>query len=426
VRRGGGERDEEDGEHRDGRGRGREEGGRRARRPPERRRGLIAVLGFLAMTGSLSINMYLPALADMAAELRVSSAAAQMTITACLVGLAAGQLVLGPLSDRLGRRRVLLGSAAAFCLAGFALVPASDLWLVCALRVVQGFAAAGGMAVARAVAADLTTGPATVRALSHIAMCVAVGPVLSPVAGGFLSEAVGWRGVFAVLGAVGLVMTVLCGLRVPESLPAARRRQGGAGGALRSFTALLRDGRFTAATVAYSFGFGCYMAYVSASPFIGRHLLGMTPSQFSIAFGISALSLLSANLLNARLAARTTPAVMLLVGVALTLSSSATLLALALTQTLSLPSFMGAAFVLCFGAGLVASNANALGFARSAEARGTGAALMGVSQFAVGGLATPLAGLGLGAPGVSMGLVCTLAAAVVLTAALVLALRRRD
>lgn len=356
--------------------------------------GLLAALGFIGAVGPFATDLYLASFTDIASELQTDASWVQLTLAAFMVGMGSGQLLLGPLSDRLGRRRVLIVSLVVFVLSGTAMVFAPSIGVLVALRFVQGASGSAGIVIARAVAADLSTGENAVRALSLIMMVGSIGPIVAPPIGGLVATHWGWRGVFAVLALVSLAMLALAWARVPESLPREHRHGGGIATTLRGFGALLRDPAVASCVLAFGFGFGTMISYISASPFVGQSVLGMSQLGYSFAFAAGAAALISANLVNSRLAPRFGALRMLLVGNAFGLAASAALVVMAVTGTLSVPAFVACAFAATGGTGLIMSNAGALALARAPRhTRGSTSALLGASQFAVGGLAAPLVGL---------------------------------
>ncbi|MFD4422260.1 multidrug effflux MFS transporter [Agromyces sp. NPDC058484] len=356
--------------------------------------GLLAVLGVLAAVGPIAVDMYLASFTDIADELGADAASVQLTLTAFLIGMSAGQLLLGPLSDRWGRRPVLLAALVVFAASGTAMAFAPTIGVFIALRLVQGLSGAAGVVLARAIAVDLSTGATAVRALSLIATVVGVGPLIAPPIGGFVSSAWGWRAVLGVIAVASVVMLLLAWLRVPESLPPEKRHTGGLGATVRRFGTLLRDPGLALYTLAFGLGFAAMMSYISASPFVGQAVLGMSPIGYSFGFAAGAAALILANLLNARVAERVGPRRMLLVGVTLLVLAASALIVLSTTGTLTPAAFIACAFVTTGGTGLTMSNASALALARTTpSSRGAGSALLGASQFLLGGLASPVVGL---------------------------------
>jgi len=355
--------------------------------------GLIAALGFVAAVGPFATDMYLASFTDIASDLGVDAAAVQLTLTSFLVGVASGQLVLGPWSDRVGRRPVLIAGGVVFAVSSIAIVFAPTIAVFVILRFVQGFSGSAGMVLARTVAVDLSPKETAVRALSLIVVVVGVAPLIAPPIGGLLSESVGWRGVMASLAVVAVAMLAVSLWVVPESLAPEHRHSGGMGATFRSFRSLLADRGFPLYTGAFALTFGAIMAYVSASPFVGQVVLGMSPAMYSISFAVAASGVILSNLVNARIAVRFGPRRMLVVGLGFTTGAAALLLGLTLAGALTVVGFVTCAFFLTLGLGFTMSNSSALGLARADRARGAGSAIMGTSQFVVGAIASPLVGL---------------------------------
>lgn len=356
--------------------------------------GLLLALGFVAAVGPFSTDMYLASFTDIARDLGTDASAVQLTLTAFLVGIGAGQLVLGPLSDRVGRRPVLVAAVALFAAASAALVFTPTIELFVILRFVQGFGGAAGVVLSRAIAVDVSPRGTAVRALSLISMVVGIAPLIAPPLGGVVSQLAGWRAVMAVLAVIGLAMVIVASVAIPESLPPEQRHAGGIGNTVRMFGGLLRDPGFPLYTASFALTFAAIMAYVSASPFVGQVVLGMTPVEYSLGFAAGASAVLLSTLTNSRVAVRFGPRRMLVVGLGAAGLAAASLLVLTLTGALAPASFILSAFVLGVGLGFTMPNASALGLARADHARGAGSALMGASQFLLGGLVSPLVGLG--------------------------------
>ena len=355
--------------------------------------GLLAALGFVSAVGPFATDMYLASFTDIADDLGTDASSVQLTLTAFLIGIGIGQLILGPLSDRWGRRPVLLSALAVFALSGVATVFSPTIGVFVALRFIQGFSGAAGVVVARAVAADLSRGAETVRALSLIATVVGLGPLLAPPIGGLVATLGGWRGVLGVLAVVSVAMLLVAAAVIPESLPPTQRHAGGLGSTFRALSGLLRDGGLTAYVLAFALAFATMMSYIAASPFVGQSVLGMSPLVYSVGFGASAAALLLSNLANARLAPRFGPSRMLFIGTTLLVAASVALTALAAFGALSPWTFIACAFAATAGTGFTMSNASALALGRAGHARGSGSALLGASQFLLGGLVSPLVGL---------------------------------
>ena len=383
--------------------------------PQRLTRGLLTALGLVAATSAIATDLYISSIPSIAADLHTSTSQVQLTLSLFFFGVGAGQRGLGPLCDSLGRRPVLVGGLAVFAAAGIATICTPSIEVLIALRLVQGLSGSVGMVLARAIAADLSTGETAVRALSLIAMVVGLGPLLAPPLGGLMHELWGWRWVLATLAAISVAMLVVAWRVVPESLPPERRLPHGVLSTLRPFGELLRDRAFVVLLLVNALGFTAMISYISASPFVGQHLLGMSPLAYALAFSAGASAILIANLLNARIAPRVGPARMLAIGAGILLLGSLGMLAFTVTGSLTPAAFVACAFTLTGGAGFTMSNASALALARAGRARGSGAALLGTAQFALGGSAAPM--VGLWGEGTALPMGVSVAGAAVLSAA---------
>jgi MFS transporter, DHA1 family, multidrug resistance protein len=389
----------------------------------EKPRGGLArtvVLGSLTAAAPLSIDTYLPALPAIAVELEASASLVALTLTACVVGLAVGQLVAGPLSDVLGRRRPMIVGAVGFVVGSAACAAAPDVATLVALRLAQGLFGAVGIVLARAVVRDLYEGPAAARAFAALMLVSGVAPIVAPVLGGQLLRLTSWRGVFVVLAALGAVVLVGVLLAVPETLPPDRRRTGGWRTTRHAFGVLLADARVLACVAAAGFGFAAMFAYISGSTFVLQGLYGLSPQEFSGVFAVNSVGIVSAVQLSGRLvgAEKVRPQRMVPLGLVIAVVGSATVLAGALG--LGVWGVVVGLFVTVCGVGTALPAATTLSLADHPEHAGSASALLGTAQFIVGGFSAPLVGLGGGATALPMGLTMTGATAIALVAFTVL------
>ncbi|EHB53833.1 drug resistance transporter, Bcr/CflA subfamily [Mycolicibacterium rhodesiae JS60] len=355
---------------------------------------LLVVLALLSAVAPVATDLYLPAFPEMTAELQGSATAVQLTLTAFLLGLTFGQLTFGPLSDRLGRRRPLLIGALLCVAASVVAATAPSIGILIAARFAQGFTGAAGMVIGRAVISDLTDGKTAGRAFSLMMIVGGVAPVVAPFAGGLLVEPLGWRGILWVVCAIAVAMLVSIVLVVRESHPAERRAElkDDAAQGISPWSAL-HSRTYLANTLAFGFGFSVMMAYISASPFVYQVMVGLTPMQYGIAFGVNALGMITVSAASSRLNQTISSAKLLGIGLVLTVAATLVLLTLVLTGSpvwlITIPIFVAVA---CQG--LILGNATALALSAVPRAAGAGSAGLGALQFGLGAAVSPLVGLG--------------------------------
>jgi MFS transporter, DHA1 family, multidrug resistance protein len=364
----------------------------------------LVVLGALTAMGSLSIDMYLPALPELTRDLGSTASQVQLTLTACLLGLGLGQVVLGPLSDRFGRRPPLLGGLVVFALASAVCAAAPSVPVLIVCRLLQGLAGAAGIVIARAVVRDLHAGAAAARTFSVLMLVTGLAPILGPVFGSGMLAATSWRGIFLATAVTGLGLLALTGAGLRETLPVARRRPGGIRATGAAFGRLLGDRVFLGYALAVGLTSGAILAYVSGSTFVLQDIYGASPQVFGLAFGTNAVGLVAASQLNGRLVGRTGPRPLLRAGLLTTATSGLVLLAAVSTGALGVWGVLVPLFGLMSGVGFVMPNAMALALAEHAEITGSGSALLGLFQFGLGAASAPLVGLAGRGTAVPMGL----------------------
>ncbi|SEM11955.1 MFS transporter, DHA1 family, bicyclomycin/chloramphenicol resistance protein [Blastococcus sp. DSM 46786] len=377
-------------------------------------------LGAFVALGPLTIDMYLPALPSITDDLLTTSATVQLTLTGTLVGLAFGQLVIGPLSDAWGRRRPLIAGTALHVLASLLVLLAPTIAVLGALRFLQGVGAAAGSVIALAVVRDLYDGRAAATMLSRLFLVLGAAPVLAPTIGGELLRFTSWRGVFAALAAYGLVMVVVGWLTLRETLPPERRRSNGVRGTLQIYGDLLHDRVYVGLVLVAGLTMAGLFSYVSGSSFVYQEQFGLDEQQFGLLFGAGAFWLIAATQLNPLLLRRWSPQRLLVAGTVLGALAGAGLVGLAATGTGGLPAVTGALWVVLFACGLALPNAPALALSRHGEAAGSAAALLGAVQFGVGAVVSPVVGLlGNDSPAIGLVVVAALSLALVVLGAVV-------
>ncbi|GAA0257874.1 multidrug effflux MFS transporter [Cryptosporangium japonicum] len=391
----------------------------RAEAPPSRTAVPVAavlVLALLSAIAPLATDMYLPGFPTMADELSTDAASVQLTLTTFMAGLAIGQLVIGPLSDRWGRRRPLLVGAAVCVLASALCAAAPNVGALIAFRFLQGFAGAAGVVLGRAIVADTVRGAAAARIFSVLMTIGGIAPVVAPLIGGALLGPVGWRGVFVVLTVLALVMLAGSFFVLRESLPASARQAGGLAATFRGARIVLSNRQFLGYTLAFVFSFGTLFGYISASPFVLQTVFGLSSGWFSVAFAANALGLTGGSFLNARLVGRFGARRLLTFGLGSMTLWSLLLFGLAVTGGLQRWSVLTLLWLTILSLGFVMGNATSLAIAQTPSAAGTGSAVIGASQFALAAVVSPLVGLGGEGTAVPMTLVMVASALISLTA----------
>lgn len=358
--------------------------------PPRRPSGIL--LAAIACSGTLAMHMFVPVLPAVAHDFAATPGAAQMTLTVYLVGLAAGQLLYGPLSDRFGRRPVLIAALliflAATLLAAFA--PSLD-WLIAA-RVLQALGACGGLVLGRAMARDGATPEQAARQLALLIMVMTAAPAIAPLIGSMVAIWIGWRGVFGVLGAAGAALLLLTVTTLAET-NRSRAALPSLGAMLAVYGQLLRRREFCA----YAAGGACMStsiyAFLSASPFLFVNVLHRPPAEVGVYYMVLFFGITLGSWLASRLAQRVRIQLLLRLGALLGLLGASGLLAADLSGHLAVASVLAPMGLFTIGAGLTSPLATARAIGVDPRAIGTASALYGFLQMSFGALCTLLAGL---------------------------------
>ncbi|GGY40477.1 multidrug effflux MFS transporter [Streptomyces djakartensis] len=378
--------------------RGAAAGTERPDRTSHRRTGLLVtfLLGSLTAVPPLAMDMYLPSLPEVTRSLHAPAATVQLTLTACLAGMALGQLVVGPMSDRWGRRRPLLTGLAVFVVATVLCALAPTVGLLIAFRLAQGLAGAAAIVIARAVVRDLYDGMAMARFFSNLMLISGVAPIVAPLIGGQVLRVTDWRGVFVVLTAIGVLIGTLVWARLPETLEPAERHSGGVGEALRAMRGLLADRCFAGYMLTGGFAFAALFAYISASPFVIQEIYGASPQTFSLLFGVNSVGLVLVGQINGKiLVGRVSLDRVLGIGLTVVITAATALLLMStgVFGEVGLAPVAVALFVLMSAMGITLPNTQALALMRTKHAAGSASALLGTSSFLIGAIASPLVGV---------------------------------
>jgi DHA1 family bicyclomycin/chloramphenicol resistance-like MFS transporter len=353
---------------------------------------LALLLGAFVAIGPLTIDMYLPALPTIRQELGTTASQVQLTLTGTLVGLALGQLLIGPLSDSLGRRRPLLAGTALHVLASLLVLVAPSIAVLGVLRVLQGVGCAATGVVAMAMVRDLFAGRAAATMLSRLFLVMGVAPVLAPTIGGELLRFTSWRGVFGFLAAYGVLLLAVGVWGVRETLPVERRRAGGLRGTAAVYRSLLGDRTYVGLVLVAGLSMAALFTYVAGSSFVYQRQFGLDEQQFGLLFGAGAVWLIAATQLNPVLLRRWSAAQVLVVATVAGTLAAIVLVGIAAASG-GVFAVAGGLWAVLFCAGLALPNAPALALAQNGDRAGAAAALLGAVQFGVGAAVSPLVGL---------------------------------
>ncbi|WP_194785249.1 multidrug effflux MFS transporter [Actinomyces haliotis] len=372
---------------------------------------LLVSLAALAAVAPLATDTYLPAFTQMAQDLRVSASSVQLTMTAFLIGVAVGQLVIGVLSDRFGRRPLLVWGTALAFVAGVGTAIAPGIGVLLVARLLQGLGGAAGMVLGRAVISDRSRGITATQALSLVMSIQGVAPVLAPILGGALVGAIGWRGVLGVVAGFTGVLLLMVLAWVPETLPEEKRFSGGFGVLADGTRFLCADRVFVRLVAINAVLYATLMAYLSAAPFVLKSVLGMSVSAYTVVFAVCGLTVTVVVAIAGSQARRVSPARQVRVGLLCQLVVDVALGAVAIallrrpvssTALLAVVVALLVLHVACLG--MSVGNLPALALDRTGRWAGTGSALLGFIQFAAGGLASPLVGLSGETSGLAFGI----------------------
>ncbi|GAA1707756.1 multidrug effflux MFS transporter [Brachybacterium phenoliresistens] len=354
---------------------------------------VIVVLTTLGAIGPLATDMYVPAFPEVAGELGTTAARMQLSLTAFFLGTASGQVVAGPLSDRLGRRAPLLLGIVLCLLGSLGCAFASSAEMLMVLRVLQGIGGGFGMVLGRAVLIDMTDGPELFRIMNIMQGIGGIAPIVAPLMGGIILVFGQWREIFLVIAAMSLVSLLGTIFLIPESLPPSRRHAGGFRTFLHNCRTLLSRRLFVAYLLVNAFSAFAVMAYVSASTFVVQEMLHFTSTQYSISFAINSAGMMSASFLSARLTRTFHPRS--LIRVALIIVSCASVALLIGALFLDTPAWivLPAFFLAVAPQGMIFGNCGALASQQAREIAGTGSAMLGLGFSFAASLAAPLVGL---------------------------------
>lgn len=356
--------------------------------------GLILLLGLLEAFGPLSMDLYMPALPELARSLGIGDALAQTTMSVCMLGLGLGQLIAGPMSDRFGRRLPLLVGVASFTVFSAACAAAPSVGWLLLFRALQGVSGAAGMVVTLAIARDIFAGSRLARMLSWLALVGAVAPVVAPILGGQLSRFLDWRGIFWVLAGIGLLLLASAFRWLPESHPRElRSTSAGPRALIADARVLLAHPTYRAVLLISAISGAAFFAYLSMSSFVLQNGFGVTPALFGILFAAGSLCNVVGSQTNRVLLSTRSPERLYLVGMVLAFIGSAVAAASALLD-LGIGPFVAGLAVYLASTGFTMPNASAIGLTAHGDRAGSAAALLGTASLFLGPVVAPLVSLG--------------------------------
>ncbi|WP_411700329.1 multidrug effflux MFS transporter [Conyzicola sp.] len=359
---------------------------------PRQRLVYVVVLGALTALGPFTIDLYLPAFPAVSNELGVSAAAVQLTLTATTIGFALGQLLVGPWSDKVGRRKPLIIATALHIAASIGVAYAPDVMWVGIFRVLQGIGAAGGGVVAMAMVRDLFGGLPLVRMLSRLALVSGLAPVLAPLIGSQLLLVLDWRGIFWFLAAYGVLAILAASFFLVETLPAERRADRGHSSVGERYRALFTDRVFVGVVLISGMTFSGLFAYLSSSSFLFQDVYGLNAQEYGLLFAINSIGIVVGVQVSSRLAKYVGPQWILTGAVVGMLVSAVTIVALDLANV-GLIGILIPLFFFITSCGFAFPCQQVLALAGHGGEAATAASVLGAVNFGFAGIISPIVGL---------------------------------
>lgn len=348
-----------------------------------------ATLGMLTAFGPFVTDFYLPVLPEMTEYFHTSPALVSLSLTTGMIGLAAGQVFIGPLTDKYGRKRILIVSMLMFAIASVLCILTPNIYLFNVARIFQGIAGAGGIVISKSMSTDMYSGRELANFMAVLGSINGIAPVCAPVVGGLMAGVSNWQGVFALLLAIGIVL-MLCSCRLPETLPAERRIKKSILQVYANLFRVFRNARFTLSTLAAVACFFTFFAYIASSPFILQNIYGLTPLEFSLCFGLNALMIG----IGAAIAPQfKRPTTALKCG-AIDFVVAAVMLAVCLLANMPLVIVMALYMYLMTSFGLMQPGLTATALDAERENAGAASAIFGASGFVAGAVSSPIVALG--------------------------------
>ncbi|MCY7759279.1 MFS transporter [Bacillus inaquosorum] len=355
---------------------------------------LAFLLGMLAILGPLNIDMYLPSFPEIADDLSASASLVQLSLTACLVGLTIGQLIVGPVSDAQGRRKPLLICIFLFALSSLFCALSPNITTLVAARFLQGFTASAGLVLSRAIVRDVFTGRELSKFFSLLMVITAVAPMVAPMTGGaiLLLPFATWHTIFHVLTIIGFLLVLLIALRLKETLPPEKRIPSSIGTSVKTMGSLLKDRSFMGYALTVGFIHGGSFAYVSGTPFVYQDIYGVSPQVFSILFGINGLAIISGSFIIGRFGGIIHEKSLLRMAVITAMIATAVLLTMTMIHG-PLATLVISIFIYMITIGMVLTSTFTLAMEKQGHRAGSASALLGMLPLLLGSIVSPLVGI---------------------------------
>jgi MFS transporter, DHA1 family, multidrug resistance protein len=353
---------------------------------------LALLLGSLGLLGPFTIDTYLPSFPTIVKDYDTTASLVQVSLTTCLLGLGLGQLVIGPMSDVQGRRKPLKTFLFLYLIASVICAFAPNIYTFIGARFIQGFAAAGGLVISRAIVRDLYSGRELTKFFSLLMLVGNLGPIVAPIAGAIILAFTDWSGVFLVLSCIGIILVLLVSWKLEETLPEEKRVSSNFSQIVKNFGSLFRDREFTGYALTQGLIVAGIFAYVSGIPFVYQNIYGVSPQVFSLLFGVNGVALIIGSQLVGRLADFISETTFLKIGLFTANISGAVLLA-ALLLKAPLIAVAIPIFLFIGSLAIISSTSFTLAMEKQGHIAGSASALLGLLPFVLGSLTSPLVGI---------------------------------
>ncbi|WP_078548500.1 Bcr/CflA family efflux MFS transporter [Litchfieldia alkalitelluris] len=355
---------------------------------------LAFLLSMLGILGPLNIDMYLPSFPEIASDFGASASLVQLSLTACLIGLAIGQLVIGPISDAHGRKRPLLISISLFAVSSFLCALAPNIETLIVARFLQGFTASAGIVLSRAVVRDVFSGKELAKFFALLMSINATAPMLAPMAGGaiLLFPFASWNTIFLFLSLIGVFIVIRIGLKLEETLPKEKRVPSSLGHSVRTIGSLFKDRSFIGFALIVGIIHGGSFAYVSGTPFVYQGIYDVSPQVFSILFGINGLAIISGSFIIGRFSGIIHERTLLQIAITIAVTANSILLLMTIIEG-PLFSIVIPIFIYMLSIGMILTSSFSLAMENQGHRAGSASAVLGMLPLLIGSIVSPLIGI---------------------------------